>query len=169
MQIKKNKINKINIIIASLFAAFNIAYAEEQAQQNWQLSIGGGGETINGQPSSVGVDVDLSTGPFKSLPNLWFGVVQGAYWEPYFFGSTDLNSNWSFHVYKNLYLNTGWNVGALYSSEGIDTWRTGPQASFQLYIGDNSYMYTGVDYDLWLSNREAESGFRWSFGVGLTW
>lgn len=163
--------NKINVIVLSLLASLSVATAQtpEAPTQNWELTLGGSGQSVKNQASSVGVDVSLSTNPLESLPNLWFGAVQGVYWEPSFSGSTDINSNWNFHVYKNLYLNTGWSVGALYSTHELETWRTGPQATFELYIGDNAFIYTGVDYDLWLSNREAESGFRWSFGVGLTW
>lgn len=161
--------NKITCIMATLVAAMSVACAQEEQKQNWELTLGGGGQSINGEASSVGVDVGLSTNPFKTLPDLWVGAVQGLYWEPALSGSTDINSNWNFHIYKNLYLNTGWSVGALYSGGHLDTWRTGPQATFEYYIGENAFVYAGVDYDLWLSNSDAENGFRWSFGLGITW
>lgn len=142
---------------------------------NWEFTLGGSGTNIDGE-NAVGLDVSLSTNPFKFAPSLWVGVVQGLYWEPDFAGSTDVNVNWSWHVFKGLYLNTGWSAGVEYSdveSESADGtesvsfegyFRTGPEATFQYYVEDNAFIYAGVNYDF---VTQGEDGFRYSVGVGL--
>jgi hypothetical protein len=130
----------------------------------YELTLGGGGTHINGE-NTLGLDVSLSTNPLSFAPSLWFGVVQGVYWEPTFSGSTDVNVNWSWQLYKSLYLNTGWSAGALYDTEFDPIWRTGPEATFQYYVGDGAFLYTGVNYDIPLNG--GERGFRYSVGVGL--
>jgi hypothetical protein len=131
-----------------------------------ELTLGGGGTHIDGH-NSFGLDVSVSTNPLESLPNLWFGIAQGVYWEPTFAGSTDITVDWNWHVYKQLYLNTGWSGGALYDTAWNPAWRTGPEATFEYYLGDGgAFLYSGVNYDINLTG-EAKDGFRYSFGIGI--
>ncbi len=143
---------------------------------SWELTLGGAGTHVNNE-SLFGVDVSLSTNPFEFAPSLWVGLVQGAFWEPDFAGSTDVNLNWSWHLFGELYLNTGWSAGIQYSDVEADSdngefdvsfrgaWRTGPEATFQYYIG-NAFIYSGVNYDIALDDY-SENGWRYSFGIGL--
>jgi hypothetical protein len=104
--------------------------------------------------------------PFKKAPKVWLGVSQSVYWDPKVSGSTDLNVNYSWHLYKSLYLNTGWAAGLVYQRNDdslTSYWRTGPQACLQYYIG-NAFVYSGLDYDL---ITRGSSGWRYSFGIGL--
>jgi hypothetical protein len=67
-----------------------------------------------------------------------------------------------------LYLNVGWSGGAEYDNSGASAvWRTGPEATFQYYTSDNAFIYAGVNYDVFKSDRN-EGGFRYSFGIGLS-
>lgn len=130
----------------------------------YELTLGGSGATFNGE-SAFGLDVSISTNPFKKLPSLWVGVAQGVYWEPTFSGSTDIFADWSTDLYKEtLYLNTGWSVGALYGVGYSTTWRTGPEAYLQFYTSDNAFLFAEVNYDFM---SKGENGFRYSFGIGL--
>lgn len=150
-------------IIAS--SATICAQESEKAYGSYEITLGGSGSTVSGL-SSGGLDVSLSTNPLKSAPSLWFGVNQGVYWEEGFSGSTDFNVNWSWHLKGDLYLNTGWSAGGEYWSEcGFNVnYRTGPEATLQYYFG-NAFVYTGVNYDIGLSNQK--NGWRYSFGIGL--
>jgi len=137
----------------------------------YELTLGGGGQTVNGE-SAFGLDLSLSTNPFKSRPEVWVGVAQSLYWEPSFAGSTDLFVDWSQPILPSLlndklYLNAGWSGGALYGSHGSTVWRTGPEATFQYYTSDSAFIYAGVNYDVFSSDKN-EGGFRYSFGIGLT-
>lgn len=129
----------------------------------YELTLGGGGVSVAGN-NSFGLDVSLSSNPFKQLPSLWLGVAQGVAWEPTFSGSTDLFADWSTHLYKDLWVNTGWSVGGVYDKSNL-VWRTGPEVTFQYYIGDSAFLYSGVNYDL---QTQGKSGFRYSFGIGLS-
>lgn len=154
-------------IVASLAtsqAATNVVEASKSTPFTIEMTLGGGGIEVNGV-TEFGLDVSLSTNPFEDLPNLWLGVVQGAAWEPKFFGSTDVNVNWSWHLYEELYLNTGWSAGAEYSEDTQAMWRTGPEATLQYYVGDSSFIFAGCNYDL---NKNAADGWRYSFGIGIT-
>jgi len=134
---------------------------------SYELTLGGGGTSVDGE-NEVGLDFSISTNPFKQAPNLWLGLSQGVAWEPKLSGSTDVNANWSWHLFKALYLNTGWSAGVVYSrgdGEFDSYWRTGPEATFQYYVGDNAFVYSGVNYDV---ITRGESGFRYSFGIGLS-
>lgn len=134
-----------------------------------ELTLGGGGETIDGE-SVFGMDFSLSTNPFEKRPEVWIGIVQGLYWEPTFAGSTDIFVDWSQNVWKEtLYLNVGWSGGALYGDymEENPVWRTGPEATLQYYTSDNAFIYAGVNYDVFQSDNN-EGSWRYSFGIGLT-
>jgi hypothetical protein len=143
------------------------AVEEAKSAGGWEVTLGGGGVDVNGQ-SEFGLDISVSHNPFESLPNLWFGIVQGSYWEPSFSGSTDLNVNWSSHLTGELYVNTGWSGGVVYDNDTTtDTiWRTGPEVTFQYYVGEgNAFIYAGVNYDF---VSEGDNGFRYGFGIGLS-
>ncbi len=127
-----------------------------------EFTFGGYGSSVNGE-NEVGVDVSFSTNPFKTLSKLWVGVAQGVYWAPTFGGSTDFNVNWSTHLFKELYINTGWSVGGVYDAVSF-AGRTGPEVTFQYYLGSNSFIYAGANYDI----SKDTSGFRYSFGMGMT-
>jgi hypothetical protein len=132
---------------------------------SWEFTLGGGGVNV-ANDTSFGLDVGISTNPLKALPSLWFGLNQGFAWEPTFSGSSDVNVNWSWHVYKSLYLNTGWSVGAAYDQHTV-AWRTGPEVTFQYYIGDSAFLFAGANYDIQLDRDRGPNGFRYSFGIGL--
>ncbi len=102
----------------------------EKQSGGWELTLGGGGETLNGE-SYFGLDFSLSTNPFESRPEVWVGIAQSLYWEPSLAGSTDLYVDWNWHIYgEKLYLNTGWSVGGVYDNSGTATiWRTGPEVA----------------------------------------
>jgi hypothetical protein len=131
---------------------------------SWELTLGGGGITLDNQ-TEFGLDFSLSTNPFEKLPNLWLGIAQGFAWEPKFAGSTDFFADWTTHIYKELYVNTGWSVGAVYGIESSIVWRTGPEVTFEYYVGDSSFIYAGVNYDI--TSRD-KNDFRYSFGIGMT-
>jgi len=115
------------------------------------------------------LDFSISTNPLKARPEIWVGLVQGLYWEPTFAGSTDLFVDWSQNLWNDtLYLNVGWSGGALYDNSGANAiWRTGPEATLQYYTSDNAFIYAGVNYDVFSSDKN-EGGFRYSFGIGLS-
>jgi hypothetical protein len=136
---------------------------------SYELTLGGGGESVNGE-NTFGLDFSLSTNPLRIRPEVWFGVAQGLYWEPAFAGSTDVFVDWSQPIWKEkVYANVGWSVGTLYSNKKIDTWRTGPEFTVNYYTSGNAFLFAGVNYDVWQSNRDRDNGFRYSFGIGITW
>lgn len=134
----------------------------------YEITLGGGGSSAD-SGYDVGLDLSVSTNPLEALPSLWFGVVQGVYWEPDLSGSTDINANWSWHLWRDLYANTGWSVGVTYANgegNGADVdYRTGPELTFQYYVNDGAFVYAGANYDIGMGG--AENGFRWGFGIGL--
>jgi hypothetical protein len=138
----------------------------------WEFTFGGAGETINNVEDSVFyLDISAATNPIKPLPNLWFGVVQGFAWEPKLAGATDIYAEWSFHLWKELWVNTGYSGGVVYNSyddteeeDYSSYWRHGPQVTFQYYVGSNAFLYAGVNYDI---VPKRENGFRYSAGIGL--
>jgi len=134
----------------------------------YELTLGGGGTSIDGE-NAFGVDVSLSTNPFKHRPEIWVGINQSLYWEPTFAGSTDLFVDWSQNIWKEkLYANIGWSGGALYGDyDKNPTWRTGPEFTLQYYTEGNAFIYAGVNYDVFSSDGE-EGNWRYSFGIGFT-
>jgi len=135
----------------------------------YELTFGGGGTSINGA-NALGLDVSLSTNPFKARPEIWLGLAQGLYWEPTFAGSTDLFVDWSQNIWKEkLYLNVGWSGGAVYDNADCSptVWRTGPEATVQYYTSGNAFIYAGVNYDVYQSDKQ-EGNWRYSFGIGFT-
>lgn len=156
--------------LLSLLLVASVALADEAATEkatsgSWEITLGGSGVQSEGE-TWVGYDVSVSTNPLKPLPELWFGLNQGFAWEPVFAGSSDINANWSWHLIGDLYLNTGWSVGVVYSKAEDFTpeWRTGPEATFQYYFGD-AFVYAGANYDIELDG--GGNGWRYSFGIGL--
>lgn len=133
-----------------------------------ELTLGGGGTELNGE-NAFGLDFSLSTNPLKARPEVWVGLAQGLYWEPTFAGSTDLFVDWSQNLWNDtIYLNVGWSGGALYDNQGSDIiWRTGPEATLQYFTSDNAFIFAGVNYDVFSSDKN-EGGFRYSFGIGLS-
>lgn len=165
MKHMKYKLLIIVALLACLFtsqAADTNAVAADKEFGNYELTLGGGGV---GADSSFGLDVSLSTNPLKWAPNIWFGAAQGVAWEPTFGGSTDLFIDRSTQVYKKLYINTGWFVGGVYDTSD-HYWRTGPEVTFEYYIGDSTFFYAGTNYDI---VSKGDNGFRYSFGIGFTW
>lgn len=143
----------------------------KQAGQ-WELTLGGGGTSIDGE-NAIGLDFSLSTNPLKTRPEVWFGIAQGVYWEPSFSGSTDLFVDWSQAILPSklndsLYLNVGWSGGVLYDNQGTSpVWRTGPEVTVQFYTSDNAFVYGGVNYDVYQSDRN-EGNWRYCFGIGIS-
>ncbi len=165
--------NKLKLIVLSILISVAGVNAQTNSNvintntpvekgQSYEITFGGAGSNINGQ-NEVGADFSLSTNPFKDLPNLWVGVAQEVYWTPSVGGSTDVNLNWSTHLYKELYINTGWSAGLEYSQNNVNL-RTGPEVTFEYYVGENAFIYSGVNYDI----GQDYSGFRYSFGLGIT-
>lgn len=169
--------------IAPVSLSLTNAVESGKTSGGWELTLGGGGESINGQ-NSFGMDFSISTNPFKKRPEVWVGLAQGLYWEPTFAGSTDLFIDWSQPILPSklndrLYLNVGWSGGALYTNAKDECcvvggekardviWRTGPEATLQYYTSDNAFIFAGVNYDVFKSDHN-EGGFRYSFGIGLS-
>ena len=138
----------------------------EKLYGKWELTINGAGSVVPKTGSSqFGLSLSLATDPFKKAPNVWVGMVQGLSWEPTFAGSTDVYSEYAWHIYKDLWLNTGWSVGTLYDTQSSLVWRTGPQVEVEYYIGSNTFLVSTINYDLM---TRGNSGLRYSFGVGVT-
>lgn len=160
--------NTVTNAVAPTTLALTNAVEVEKLSGNWELTLGGGGETFEGE-SYVGLDVSLSTNPFEQRPEVWLGVAQSLYWEPTFAGSTDLYVDWSQSITDSINLNLGWSGGVLYdvdsSTETI--WRSGPEVTVQYYTSDNAFIYAGVNYDVYRSDKN-EGGFRYGFGIGLS-
>lgn len=131
----------------------------------YEITLGGAGVSIKGD-NELGLDFSISSNPFEKVSNLWLGVAQGLYWEPNFAGSTDIFADWNTHLFKELYLNTGWSVGTVYDKKSSSYYRTGPEVSFQYYTSDNAYIYVGANYDF--VSKGEDNGLRYSFGVGLS-
>jgi hypothetical protein len=160
-----------NTVVAPSLSLTNAADSGK-AYGGYELTLGGGGTSIDGE-NAFGIDVSLSTNPFEKRPEIWVGVAQSLYWEPKFAGSTDLFVDWSQPILPSklddkLYLNVGWSGGVLYGDyDQNPTWRTGPELTLQYYTSGNAFIYAGVNYDVFESNKQ-EGGFRYGFGIGLT-
>lgn len=150
-----------SIITASLIAFAASADEPSKAYGGYEITLGGGGEVIDGI-NAYGLDFSISTNPLKSLPNLWLGYAQGAYWEPVFAGSSYVYADWNTHLFSELYLNSGWSVGVVYGDGHY--FRTGPQLTLQYYVTVSSFIYAGANYDI---NEQRRNGFRYSFGIGM--
>lgn len=144
----------------------NAPAADSKAYGSYELTLGGGGFTApkTGE-TQFGLDVTLSTDPFAKAPNLWVGAAQDISWDPSFAGETDVFSDYSWHLYGQLWLNTGWSVGISYDETG-SIWHTGPEASFEYYIGDSSFIFAGINLDM---ASKGDSTLPYRFGIGLTW
>ena len=151
---------------------------ESDKSEPWtvELTLGGGSVVVPKTGNSeTSVDFSIEVNPFKRLPNVWVGVQQSVAWSPTFAGSTDLIGEYSWHVYKNLWLNTGWTVGAEYDTLSSALWRTGPALTAQYYVGENAFIYAGANYDLvqWGNTlnkgvANSEVPIRFSWGIGLS-
>jgi hypothetical protein len=167
------------ILIATLFSALS-AFAqdtntviittqstnsEDSDAFSKEITLGGGGTIVpKTGKKELGIDFSFSINPIEKVPSLWFGIEQSLAWEPKFAGSTDLLIERSTHVYKNLYLNTGWTVGAEYDSSS-HVWRTGPEIVGEYYIGDSSFIYAGANYYF---RAKGDGYLSFSWGIGLT-
>lgn len=134
-------------------------------KQGWELTLGGDGITVNGK-TQFALDFSLETNPIKPLRSLWMGFAQSFSWEPILAGSTDLLVEWSWHVWKDLYVNTGYQGGIVYSNYKDDPsyWRHGPEITAQYYVGDNAFIYAQINYDF---VTRGDDGVRYSAGIGL--
>ena len=134
---------------------------------SYELTLGGGGITSpKTGDTQFALDATLSTDPFKKLPNLWIGAAQSLSWEPSFAGETDIFSDYSWHLHKQLWLNTGWSVGGSYAAGTSIIWHTGPEASFEYYVGDSAFLFVGINFDM---VSRGDNNFPYKFGIGLTW
>ena len=123
---------------------------------SYELTLSGGGVTApKTGDTQFGIDVSLSVDPFKKAPNVWVGVAQSLSWEPSFAGETDVFSDYSWHIYQQLWLNTGWSGGISYDTTAT-VWHTGPEASLEYYIGNSSFLFAGANFDL---PSKGDSGF----------
>ena len=165
--------NSVTNTIPPVSLSLSNAPASGKTSGGWELTLGGGGESIHGQ-NTFGLDFSISTNPFRKRPEVWVGVAQGLYWEPIFTGSTDVFVDWSLPILPSklndrLYLNLGWSGGALYDNQEDSSvvWRTGPEATLQYYTSDNAFIFIGTNYDIYKSD-ETEGGFRFGLGIGLS-
>lgn len=140
--------------------------ADGKAFGGYEVTFGGGGSVVKKESANFGLDLGVSSNPFKKLPNLWVGFNQGLYWEPSFSGATDLYADWNTHLIGELYVNTGWSVGTVYDSHSAYG-RTGPEVTFQYYTSGNAFVYAGANYDFNFGEKRAENGVRYSFGIGF--
>jgi hypothetical protein len=136
-------------------------------KESYELTIGGGG-FVNPTTSQTqfGLDTTFSTDPIKKYPNVWFGVEQVLSWQPSVAGETDIYPEYAWDIYKDLWLNTGWYAGLSYDSD-TSAWHTGPEASFEYYVGANAFIYIGASYDV-LSRGVDNSQIPYRFGIGIT-
>jgi hypothetical protein len=156
------------VVNATETNTLNTADSGKSEAGSYEFTLGGSGSFVNEESSSYGLDFSISTNPLEAAPNVWFGLIQGLYWEPRISGSTDVNINYSFNLFGDLYVNAGWSVGAVYARADGDFdhyWRTGPEATLQYYVAENAFIYAGVNYDI---VSEGENGFRPSIGIGLS-
>ena len=97
---------------------------------SYELTLGGAGVTSpKTGDTQFGIDVTLSTDPFKEAPNVWVGAEQDLSWQPSFVGETDLFSEYAWHIYGQLWLNTGWSAGLSYDTASSVIWHTGPETN----------------------------------------
>jgi hypothetical protein len=131
----------------------------------YDITISAGGLMLpsNGQ-SETALDFSVAFNPLKSARNLWFGVAQSVAWSPQVAGSTDLDVNWSIHIYNQLYILPGWSVGTVYEANGPTIWRTSPEVQAQYYLSDDCFLIGQVNYDL---VSQGEDDVRWSLGIGF--
>ena len=143
----------------------------------YELTLGGGSVYVPATGSSeTSLDVSLEFNPFKSYRNVWIGVQESVAWAPTFAGSTDLIGEYSWHIAGDLWLNTGWTVGAAYDTATSAIYRTGPEATLQYYIGDSAFIFASGNYDLvqWGNNSvshslaDSQTPLRFSWGIGIT-
>lgn len=136
---------------------------------NWEITLSGGGITpVPRGQSEFGLDVSVETHPWNKIPNLWVGGEQALGWQPEIAGSSDVFSDYSWNVYKEVfYVNTGWSGGAVYDKLDPLHWRTGPEVSLELYTVGNAFILAQVNYDIGLDHG-SPNGFRYSIGVGFT-
>jgi hypothetical protein len=140
----------------------NTVASDDVTKHDITISAGGLVLPSNGQ-SETALDFSFSFNPLASARNLWFGVAQSVAWSPQFAGSTDLDANWSVHIYKQLYLLPGWSVGTVYQANSAAVFRTSPELQAQYYLSDDVFLIGQVNYDLVSSGDNA---FRWSLGLG---
>lgn len=172
---------KMKLVIVSLMVLFCITSSYAQSTntisatntlisapdpQSWELTLGGSGVTVpkTGQ-NQFGLDSSIETNPIKQLRSLWFGFEQGVAWQSGFAGSSDVLTEWSFHLGGNLYLNTGWTAGAVYDTSSAAILRTGPEANLQYFVGSSAFIYSGVNYHF---VSRGGGDFAPSLGIGLT-
>lgn len=161
-----NVVNVTNIVVSPSLASTNNEIGK--AYGGYELTLGGSGTSINGK-NAFGVDLSLATNPFKKYPQIWPGISQSVYWEPKMSGSTDIFVDWSQNIWrKRLYVNLGWSGGALYGEiEKNPIWRTGPEIALQYYTSGNAFLYAGVNYDVFESNKQS-GNVRYNFGIGMS-
>lgn len=157
------KLLALALISVSAVAQTNVVEQGAKEYGGIELTLGGSG-IKDKETSEFGLDFSISTNPFKHVPQVWVGVAQSLFWASSSFdGSTDVFADWNTHIYKDLYLNTGWSVGSVYDKHS-HIWRTGPEVTLQYYTSDNAFIYLGANYDI---VSEGNNGFRYGFGIGL--
>jgi len=136
------------------------------SQGGMELLIGGSGESSRNDLSYLGGDVSLTYSPW-TLP-IWVGVGQGLWYEgedDSVLANTDLFVDYSIPLWKeSLYLNPGWSVGVVYGNTK-PIWRTGPECWLQYYVGENAFIYGGLNYDM---NSWGGNGIRYGLGIGIS-
>ena len=151
--------NRVTNLLPSIT---NTVVSDNVTKHDITISAGGLVLPSNGQ-SETALDFSFSLNPFKSARNLWLGVAQSVAWSPQFAGSTDLDVNWSVHIYKQLYLLPGWSVGSVYQVNSSTVWRTSPELQAQYYLSDDVFIIGQVNYDL---VSQGKNDLRWSLGIG---
>lgn len=144
------------------------AFLTNPSQGGIELTLGGSGEASGGHTGYLGADVGLSYSPF-TLP-IWVGINQGVWYEGgedeagSVLANTDLFLDYSIPLYKDLfYINPGWSVGVVYGNTS-PIWRTGPECWLQYYVGENAFIYGGLNYDM---NSWGGNTVRYGLGIGI--
>ena len=139
------------------------------SQDGIELTLGGSGEASGGHTGYLGADIGVSYSPW-TLP-VWVGINQGVWYEggedgedSSILANTDISLNYSIPLWKDvLYLNPGWFVGVIYGNTN-PIWRTGPECWLQYYVGENAFIYGGLNYDI---NYWGGNSVRYSLGIGI--
>jgi hypothetical protein len=135
-------------------------------KEAYELTLGGGGfiSPKTGK-SQFGFDASFSTNPFKKASSVWIGFDQDLSWQSSFAGETDVDADYSWQVYKQLYFDLGWSMGVAYDTDWVFVWHTGPYFEFEYYVGDSSFVYLIVDDD---APSRGENTVQFKTGFGLT-
>lgn len=132
------------------------------------FSIGGSGTTQTSGAQNTQFGADLRLEQFVT-PAVSVGAIQSiAYSSNDLRGATDLFSAYNIN-YKVFGLNNTVFAGVstrVGYGDSFPTWTAGPLIGNRLFIKENVYVLTQVNYDVGL-NRAADNTIRYSLGLGV--